>query len=133
MDMAYDPRDHLLSLWLTPSQRPKVTFGIESASPFGGNRQVKRSIAKKGSTAESGEREKLAVDESSHLAPAELVKHCHAILEAASSLLLNLEYLADDDATDRGAAVADARNSIERISQIVRSLQDVARAAAGSG
>ena len=26
MDMAYDPRDHVLSLWLTPSQLPKVTF-----------------------------------------------------------------------------------------------------------
>jgi hypothetical protein len=94
---------------------------------------VKRSIAKKGSTAESGEREKLVVDESSGLAPSGLVKQCHAILEAASSLLVNVEYLANNDAADREAAVADARSSIERISQIVRGLQDVARDAAGSG
>jgi hypothetical protein len=91
---------------------------------------VKRNIAKKGVTAESGERAKLVLDESSPLSPAALVKQCHAILEAASSVLLNVEYLADDDATDRKAAVADARIGIERIAEVVRSLQDTARAAA---
>jgi hypothetical protein len=95
---------------------------------------VRRSIAKKGPTAESGEREKLVLDESFPLplAPAELVTQCHAILGAVSSLLLNVEYLANDAATDREAAVTDARNSVERIAQIVSSLQEAARAAARS-
>jgi|HubBroStandDraft_6_1064221.scaffolds.fasta_scaffold972967_1 hypothetical protein len=59
-----------------------------------------------------------------------LVESCHVILDTASSIAMNLEFLAGaatGSNADREAAVMDARISVMKLSAMVRSLQDAAR------
>jgi hypothetical protein len=66
------------------------------------------------------------------LPPSDLFARCHEVLDAASSLLVNVEYLAADSEAaraDRNAAADDARASIERITRIMREMQATVRRA----
>jgi hypothetical protein len=70
---------------------------------------------------------------SSALTPTALLATCHALLNVASSLSVNVEFLADPSAgmsADRLEAAEDARSSLEQLSRLVRELQQAARRAA---
>jgi hypothetical protein len=69
----------------------------------------------------------------STLSATALVKTCHDLLDTASSLSMNVEFLANADmgsSADREAAVADARISVMKLTETLRGLQDAAREAA---
>jgi hypothetical protein len=52
----------------------------------------------------------------------DLVRACHEIVDAASSLLLNLNHLERSD-VDRAGAFADARSSVDRIATLARAVR----------
>jgi hypothetical protein len=52
-----------------------------------------------------------------------LSRACHEIIDAASALMLNVDYLADGDEEGRRGAVRDARTSVERIVKIAKALR----------
>ena len=54
-----------------------------------------------------------------------LARACHAIIDAASALVMNVDLLAQagGDSGDRQAAVEDARRSVERIVKIAEAIR----------
>jgi len=67
------------------------------------------------------------------LSPTAIGDKCHAIIDAVSALLANVEFLQDRSSgseVGREAIAADAHASIKRIVEIARTLQDHARTAA---
>jgi hypothetical protein len=78
---------------------------------------------------ESGVREKL----SSGLSATEIADTCRGIIDVASALLSNIEYLEDGSEGSkaaREATASDARASVKRLGGIVRTLQEGGRRAA---
>jgi hypothetical protein len=66
------------------------------------------------------------------LTPTEVADTCHAIIAAVSALLSNLEFLEDrSTGSDAGreATASDARTSVKRVVDLVRTIQKDARAA----
>lgn len=56
----------------------------------------------------------------------DVARNCHEIIDAASSLVINLEILAGKNASDL-QMVEDARRSIERIVSLARAIQVAAQ------
>jgi len=76
----------------------------------------------------------LPVAPDGELGPRALLVTCHEILNAVSVLEMNVDFLAQDathhPAADREEAARDARQSVQRITDIVRGIQRVARPSA---
>ena len=78
---------------------------------------------------ESGVRTKL----SDGLSATEIADTCHVMIDTASAIWSNIEFLEDASAGSkvaREAIASDARDSVRKLVQIVRDLRDAARRAA---
>ena len=78
---------------------------------------------------ESGVRAKL---NGGGISAVDVTNACHVIIDAASALLANLELLenpATGSTVERQAMAKDARDGIDRLVEVARGLQAVARAA----
>ena len=52
-----------------------------------------------------------------------LARACHEIIDAASTIILSVEFMAQDREPSQVAAAHDARQSVERIVRIARSIR----------
>ena len=59
----------------------------------------------------------------SSIAPDGLARDCHEIIDAASALIVNVEFMARDGEPSRVAAAEDARQSVHRIVRIARAMR----------
>jgi hypothetical protein len=63
------------------------------------------------------------------LSPEALVDACHAILDAAAALVMNVEFMTKTagSSAEVQAVAADMRASVDRIAKVARALQGAAR------